>query len=107
MARKGDNAPVPQTCPKIDNVISIITDIYRADEPITKGELQNIEKLMEEIRSANSTLREWGNEQYEIAEELEKDRNYYQDEYEKYQLEASDLRQEIKELERELSELEK
>lgn len=103
MARRGDNAPVPHTCPKIDDVIGIVTEIYRVDEPITKGELQNIEKQMEDIRTANSKLREWGNEEYERAEELEKDRDYYQDLSEKYESEIADLKAEIDSLKEELN----
>jgi len=47
---------------------------------------------MEDIRTANSKLREWGNEEYERAEELEKDRDYYQDLSEKYESEIADLK---------------
>lgn len=107
MPRRSDNSLIPQTCPKIDSVLSIITDIYSADEPITKGELQNIEKLMEEIREANSKLRDWGNDEYNRAEELEKDKDYYQNEHEKAQSEVDSLKSEVDSLKSEIKDLEK
>ena len=68
MSRYNDNAPIGHTCPKIDSVISIIHALYMSSEEMTKQEYADFEKLMEEIRSANSTLREWGNEENKKAE---------------------------------------
>lgn len=103
MARSGDNAPVGQTCRQIDDVISSLGELYVSSEPISKGELNDLEKTMEGIRRDNEQLRNWGNEQYERAEEMEKDRDYYQNEFEKANDEIKYLKSEIKELEKELS----
>ena len=98
MGRFRDNAPVSHTCPKIDDVINTLNEIYISEEPISRGELASIESTMEKIRKDNSALRDWGNEEYERAEENEKDRDYYKDLAEKYENEISDLKQEIREL---------
>lgn len=71
MSRYKDNSPVPQTCPLIDNVISIVDTIYRYYEAVTIKEKEEIESVMEKIRKANSDLREWGNEMCNEKEELE------------------------------------
>lgn len=81
--RNKDNAPIGQTCPMIDSVLSRIGMIYQDDEPISKADLAELEALMEKIRSANSTLRDWGNEQYNLAmdyeEELDEERRKNED----------------------------
>jgi polyhydroxyalkanoate synthesis regulator phasin len=99
MARRGDNAPIGHTCPKIDSVISIIHSVYTSSEEMSRQEYTEFEKLMEEIRSANSTLREWGNEHYERSEEMEKDYDYTKDRLADAESEIFDLKKEIKELE--------
>lgn len=93
-----DNAPVSQTCPKIDDVLATVKEIYMTSSEISKGELQSIEKTMEQIRSANLELRNWGNDQYDRAEELEKEMEYYKDLAESRESEIKELEKEIKEL---------
>jgi len=90
-----DHSPIKQTCPDIDRVISDIKDAYGEMEMALRyikgedysGAESSIESamrwiedykgkrfnLLEDIRNANSNLREWGNEQYERAENLEKE----------------------------------
>ena len=106
MGRYNDNAPIGHTCPKIDSVISNIHSIYMSSEEITKHEYVQFEKLMEEIRSANSTLREWGNEENKKAEEFEKDFDRANRQVEDLEAEVMELKDEIKELERKIEELE-
>jgi len=105
MARRGDNAPVGHTCPKIDDVISTLKEIYISDEPMSQGELKSLEEIMEKIRSDNAELRDWGNKQYDELCEMEKDRDYYQNRAEKLESDVLDLKNEIKELEKQLSEI--
>jgi len=69
-----DNSPVSETCPSIDKVISI----------------------MEDIRDANSSLREWGNELYY---ELDEAKSTIRD----LEREIDDLKAEVRALEEELS----
>lgn len=61
-----DNAPVGHTCPTIDKAISFIKDAvnYLDEEHLTYGEglLLKAIDYIEEVRSANATLRDWGNE---------------------------------------------
>lgn len=76
MRKFKDRSGVPKTCPKIDQVgdfienttIDITTpygdDIERAAE--------SAREMLEEIREANLTLREWGNDKAEELEETEK-----------------------------------
>jgi len=70
MGRKHDNAPVGNTCPTIDEVLTFIDSII-PDENLEPQEIHHIKELMEDIRSANVQLREWGNEAHERAEMLE------------------------------------
>jgi len=66
MAR--DNAPVPHTCPVIDEVITAIDSIDWEDTSWNKIYLI---KKMEHIRDANYSLRTWGNEKQDDCEKLE------------------------------------
>jgi len=70
MGRKQDNAPVGNTCPTIDEVLTFIDSII-PDENFEPQEIHHIKELMEDIRSANVQLREWGNDLHERAEILE------------------------------------
>lgn len=94
-----DNAPIGQTCPMIDSVLSRIGRIYQDDEPISKADLAELEALMEKIRSANSTLRDWGNEQCNLAMD-------YEDEVDEERRKNDDLSRQIASLESEIKDLE-
>jgi chromosome segregation ATPase len=107
MGRRGDNAPIGQTCPLIDETISQVHNWYMDSEEISKNEYQGFEQRMEKIREANSTLREWGNEQCKLAEEYEKDLDYWKDQAETLTQEIKDLQSDIRTLEKELSEAER
>lgn len=66
---KRDNAPVPHTCPKIDEVISAIKSVEWGDNSF--WDETRLVELMEEIRSANDSLRTWGNEKHKECDELQ------------------------------------
>lgn len=93
-----DNAPVKETCPLIDDVKSVLFYLNDGETPDIKDALD----LLEKIRDANSKLREWGNEQYNRAEDLEKEY-----EHKKGQLEGEikDLTKEVEELQEEVYDL--
>lgn len=78
--------PVGQTCPIIDQAIWLYNEatISRAGEE----EKKEFNQLMENIREANSKLREWGHEIHDEKKEVED--------------EVSDLKSKIAELEKEL-----
>lgn len=90
------SAPVKFTCPNINQVISDITEIYDGldfTEEATVEDLQEVIKEastklytftdkiqicynpLEDLRSDNEKLRDWGSEQEEQVEELEKERD--------------------------------
>jgi len=102
MGRRGDNAPIGHTCPKIDSVISMIHSVYTSSEEMSRNEYTEFKKLMEEIRSANSALREWGNELYYKADELESDLDDANRQVKDLESDIESLRAEIKELEKDL-----
>jgi peptidoglycan hydrolase CwlO-like protein len=98
MAR--DNAPIKNTCPIIDDVVRYVDGFYKdfATE-YNESDFKDVYSILEHIRNANSTLRDWGNEEYERANELEKQ----VDELDK---ENTNLKSDIKYLEDRVKELE-
>ena len=74
MARNRDYAPVGNTCPLIDEVISAIESADWSEN--TFHTAQSVSEIMEKIRSANLELRNWGNDEFKRAEELDKDLDY-------------------------------
>ena len=89
MSRNYDNAPIGNTCPAIDKIIDKMEEAkndakWCMDNPDENSddELTNIIwnldyaiSDMEQIRSDNSTLRDWGNEIYNEKDELERERD--------------------------------
>jgi len=101
MAR--DNAPIKNTCPIIDDVVSYIDGFRREfsnDE--TEVDFKNALSVLEDVRRANSTLRDWGNEEYNRAEELEKERDELERENKTLKADVEYYEGKVKELEKEL-----
>jgi len=80
------NSGINYTCPDIDKVIKRINRAIdsaihgeNASNPDSKdeyftdicNELNGIESILEDLRSANDSLRVWGEEQFERAENAE------------------------------------
>jgi len=117
MAR--DNAPIGNTCPTINEVISNMESAKGEAEYIRKNkdedsteeantiisELESAINDMENIRNDNVELRQWGNDEYERAESAESDRDDAIRDKEYLQEEIDELKQKIEELECELSEV--
>ncbi len=115
MAR--DNAPIKHTCPTIDNIIGKMESARGEAEYISKhpeedstdeartiiDELCDAISDMENIRSDNSELRDWGNEEYERADYAEGERDDAIKDKELLQEEIEELKAKIDELENELS----
>jgi cell division protein FtsB len=98
MAR--DNAPVPHTCPMIDEIISAIDSVDWEETYWTKKDLI---ETMEKIRKANDSLRSWGNDLHDDLEKLEKQS---QSDYIDLENKNEDLTAEIESLKSEVSKLE-
>lgn len=120
MARYRDNAPVGHTCPLIDGIISRMESAVNEAEYIYKNtededakdgsdsiihELSFAIKEIEDIRSANSELRDWGNELHNRVEGLEEDIDDAIRDKEYLQEEIDDLKAKIEELEAELGDV--
>lgn len=120
--RRGE--PVKNTCPDIDSIISTITAICKQMESCNdedkkdalleciidwKADLESIGvgkwSKLEELRSANAALRDWGNEMYNDAESLESERDDFERKYEEEKEKVSKLEDEVEELRSEISEL--
>lgn len=71
MARQVDHSPVGHTCPSIDTIISYLDRLPQDFDSISHREVKDMIYILEELRSQNSTLRDWGNEQYTLREDLE------------------------------------
>jgi chromosome segregation ATPase len=112
MARYRDEAPVGNTCPLIDSVISLIDNLSNydiTDDDEKKDMLHDVKvanDILEEIRSANSSLRDWGNELYSDKEDLEKENNLLKGEISDLSNEVENYKGEVKELESQIIELE-
>lgn len=101
MARYRDQAPVSNTCPLIDEVISAVDDA--TFEENSWWDKESVTAILEKIRSANSELREWGNDEYERAEDAEKERDTFEAEKLDLEEELRELKERVAELEEELS----
>jgi len=93
MAR--DNAPIGNTCPIINDVVRYIEG-FKFDEDFEYEKSQCL-SVVEDIRSANQTLRDWGNEMHDEKEEL-------QGQVDSLESEVVDLKDKIEALESELTE---
>lgn len=78
--------PIKHTCPDIDKYIRCIKNVIVSDRDLLRSseeelleaardmasELENCIGYLEELRKSNSTLREWGIEEAEKFDDLEK-----------------------------------
>lgn len=117
------NEPVKQTCPDINRLQKTIKEIrdnftsFKEEDDIqdlldnmkdASWELQDIYDTLEELRNANSALRDWGYELTSLAENLESEKDAEIGELENTisakETEISDLEDIIYELEKTLNE---
>lgn len=77
---RNDYTGVPHTCPKIDEIMSLVDELHSCACDFEYSEdarrlLDQINAGLEEVRAANLHLREFGNEKakevYELENELE------------------------------------
>ncbi len=102
MGRYRDNAPVGHTCPMIDEVISAINSVDWGEG--NYWDAHRVIDIMENIRSANGQLRDWGNDECRLRSELEEELEEVKKENSKYLEQIEDLKDTIKSLESKLEE---
>lgn len=80
-----DESGIKQTCPLIDDCIEHVNRlIEHSENDIATYYLTALNKLFEELRKENETLRNWGNENYHDLVEMTKDKEYWEKEADKY-----------------------
>src|SRR5437868_1225795 len=99
-----DNAPIGHTCSLIDSILSRLHDLYSSGESMNGGEYASIEKDIEKVRGANSTLRDWGNEMNNKADDYESELDDLRNQLPRLEEEINDLRTELKELNKQIQE---
>lgn len=81
------DCPVPYTCPIIDSGIDYLQETIKI-----------VTERFEEVRSANTSLRDWGNELLEIAEDLQVQVDRLADTVSDLESDCQALRDELKHL---------
>jgi chaperonin cofactor prefoldin len=102
-----EKEPVGQTCPTINAVIRDVNAIYNIIENVdgsNEQDLKDILENMEQIREANSLLRNWGNDLLNRKKELEEELS---DKVEEMEKTISDLEENIETYKDEIKRLEK
>lgn len=114
MGRNKDNLPIGNTCPMIDDVIRDVKDLhsYYGMDMSEDGQEEvdriknNALSVLEDIRGANSTLRDWGNEQYSERDELYDKCSEYEKQIHDLEHDLSKVEDRVEKLEDEIEVLE-
>ena len=61
------------TCPQIDKVLDIIDKAQEKSRPLTRAKHKQVERIMEQLRSANDTLRESGKYWHDACKDTVRD----------------------------------
>jgi len=61
------------TCPQIDKVLDIIDKAQEKSRPLTQAKHKQVERIMEQLRSANDTLRESGRYWHDACKDTVRD----------------------------------
>ena len=103
MGRYYDNSGIANTCPLINEVIEFIEN---QDEDTTTEEKANIINTLEQIRSMNLSLRDWGNEQCNLNESNKNEVDYLTRQITALEQDISYVRQQLDLSEKRVEELE-
>lgn len=100
MPRRSDATGVPQTCPFIDEVITYITGIRWHEGQETEADEAKLMLItLEKIRSHNGSLRDFANDEYYRACELEGEKTSLESDIKNLEWEVKSLSDEIANLE--------
>lgn len=90
----------PWTCPKVDNLLTAVKNCF--DSPVHQliETLEEVESRAEDVRQANSDMREAAEKQIDA---LKEDRNEWRSLANKFESDATTAAERIRELERELA----
>ena len=61
------------TCPQIDKVLDIIDKAQEKSRPLTHAKHKQVERIMEQLRSANDALRESGRYWHDACKDTVRD----------------------------------
>jgi FtsZ-binding cell division protein ZapB len=61
------------TCPQIDKVLDIIDRAQEKSKPLTQAKHKQVERIMEQLRSANDALRESGRYWHDACKDTVRD----------------------------------
>jgi len=61
------------TCPQIDKVLDIIDKAQETSRPLTRAKHRQVERIMEQLRSANDSLRESGKYWHDACKDTVRD----------------------------------
>jgi FtsZ-binding cell division protein ZapB len=61
------------TCPDIDKVLDIIDKAQEQSKPLTRTKHQQVERIMEKLRTANDSLRESGKYWHDTCKDTVRD----------------------------------
>ena len=61
------------TCPQIDKVLDIIDRAQEKSRPLTQAKHKQVERIMEQLRSANDALRESGRYWHDACKDTVRD----------------------------------
>lgn len=97
-----DRCPVGNTCPFIDDVLDFLKNI----ENLEDSDYKWIKKQLENLRTQNSALRDWGNDEQNKVNELKSEAEKAERKISDLESTVSDFEERIKELKAEIKELE-
>jgi len=104
MPRYNDASGIGQTCPKINEVISAIESVEWSENEWWTEKM--LVEIMEEIRKANSDLRDWGNDMCRERDDLQDENDNLESRIKDLKSDIMDYKNEIHNLESEISILE-
>jgi chromosome segregation ATPase len=117
--RRYSREPLGHTCPRVNNAQSEISGIVNDLESVDCSEedkvilndaitsLNSLSEDLENLRTDNSTLRDWGNEEAKKADDFEKELDETRDQLSEMETDRDHYKDRVAELEAELYDVER